>query len=86
MGGGSEYEHGDRTALGLNGEIYITGSTNSYGAGNDDVFILKYASSKGAEILAIPGFSIIPISLLPVICIIGITYYVCRKEKIKFSY
>ncbi|MHA1821926.1 MAG: SBBP repeat-containing protein [Promethearchaeota archaeon] len=43
--GGSGYEWGYGIVVGLNGSIYVTGYTSSYGAGSYDVVLLKYNSS-----------------------------------------
>ncbi|MFW9820040.1 MAG: SBBP repeat-containing protein [Candidatus Thorarchaeota archaeon] len=42
--GGLENDNGYEIAVDMNGDIYITGDTYSYGSGDNDVFILKYLS------------------------------------------
>ena len=42
--GGSKSDHGSGIALDALGNVFITGSTKSYGAGNGDALVLKYDS------------------------------------------
>jgi len=43
--GGADDDGGFAIAIDSNNNIFITGITNSYGAGDDDVFLLKYNSN-----------------------------------------
>ncbi|MFW9826162.1 MAG: SBBP repeat-containing protein [Candidatus Thorarchaeota archaeon] len=41
--GGLQSDYGCGLTLDMYGDVYISGTTNSYGAGNSDIFILKYS-------------------------------------------
>lgn len=45
MWGAANYERAYATAVDSTGNIYITGSTNSFGEGSHDIFLIKYSSS-----------------------------------------
>ena len=40
--GGTSYDHGQGIAVGADGALYVTGQTNSVGAGVEDVLVAKY--------------------------------------------
>ena len=50
--GGTSYDFGRATATG--NSVYLAGATNSFGAGNGDAFLVKFAEP---EPIAVPDFS-----------------------------
>ena len=53
--GGTNGDNGYATATG--DSVYLAGETNSFGAGNGDAFLVKFAESEPEPPIAVPDFS-----------------------------
>jgi hypothetical protein len=75
--GGHLSDYGTSIFIFNDGNIYITGYTNSFGVGGEDAFILKYIINSTSSKDKIPGFDL-PILMIAIV--IG-TFFLKKKVK-----
>jgi len=78
--GGSNYDYGIGVAFDSYDNVYVAGFTYSFGAGAEDMVLVKFGVEKGEGDLAISGYDLFLFT-----CIIGVITALYVKKKCKFS-